>query len=61
MSKIIKFDYALLIIVVFDTHLFMKHDLPINVKGKGIMISKLIVVLPKILDRYKASKLIHLM
>ena len=31
----------------------------INVKGKGIIISKLIEVIPKILDRYEASKLIH--
>jgi hypothetical protein len=41
--------------------LFTKHDMHINVKGKWIIISQLIEVLPKILDRYKASKLIHLM
>ena len=56
MSKIIKkFDNALLINVVFDTHLFMEHDLHINAKGKGIMISKLTEVLPKILDRKRVS------
>jgi len=60
MSEIIKkFDNALLINVISFTHLFTKHDMHINVKGKGIIISKLIEVLPKILDRYKASKLIH--
>jgi hypothetical protein len=32
-----------------------------NVEGKEIMISKLIDVLPTILDRYNVSKLIHLM
>jgi hypothetical protein len=62
MSEIIKkFDNALLINVVSDTHLFTKHDMHINVKGKGIIISQLVEVLPKILDRYKATKLIHLM
>jgi len=35
MSEIIKFDNALLINVVSGTHFFTKHEMHINVKGKG--------------------------
>lgn len=43
-----------------DRHLFTKHGLHMNVKGKEIMISKLTEVLPKIPDRYNANKFIPL-
>jgi hypothetical protein len=55
-----KFDNALLINMASERHLFTKHGLHLNVKGKEIMVSKLIEVLPKILYRYKASKFIPL-
>jgi hypothetical protein len=56
-----KSDNALLIYVVCDRQLFTKHGVHTNVEGKEIMISKLIDVLPMILDGYKASKLIPCM
>lgn len=56
-----KSDNALLIYVVCDRHLFTKHGEHTNVEEKEIMISKLIYVLPTILDGYKANKLIPCM
>jgi lysophospholipase L1-like esterase len=62
LSKIInKFENALLINAVSDRHLFTNHGLHINVKGKEIMSSRLMGVLPKIFDKCKVNKLIPLM
>ena len=47
--------------MVCDRQLLTKHGLHMNVEGKEVMISKLLDILPAIIDRYKASKLIPLM
>ena len=46
--------------LVCDRHLITKPGLHMNVEGKEVMIRKLLDLLPTILDRYKASKLIPL-
>jgi hypothetical protein len=62
LSKIInKFENALLINAVSDTHLFNNHGLHMNVKGKEIMTSKLMGVTLKIFDKCTLNKLIPLM
>jgi hypothetical protein len=62
LSKIInKFENALLINAVSDKHLFINHGLHVNVKGKEIMTSKLMGVLPKVFVKCKVNKLIPLM
>jgi lysophospholipase L1-like esterase len=59
LSKIInKFENALLINAVSDRHWFINHGLHMNVKGKEIMTSKLMGVLPKMFDKRKVNKLI---
>jgi hypothetical protein len=62
LSKIInKFENALLINAVSDRHLFTDRGRHMNVKGKEIMTSKLMGVLPKVFGKCKVNKLIPLM